>query len=141
MRGKIAFVLGAAVGYVLGSRAGRERYEQIKRGAKTLWNTEPVQQGVGVVQGAVGDGLNTLKNAAMQSGKDVLSTLVQNNSSSSTRTGSGSGSASSGSTGSGSSGAGSKSGSQKSAAKSSGSRSSRSSTTSQKTSQAGDAES
>lgn len=77
MRGKIAFVLGAAVGYVLGTRAGRERYEQIKRGAQTLWKTEPVQQGVDVVQGAVGDGLNTLKSAAMQSGKDMLSSLMQ----------------------------------------------------------------
>lgn len=83
MRGKIAFVLGAAVGYVLGTRAGRERYEQIKRGAQTLWKTEPVQQGVDVVQGAVGDGLHTLKSAAMQSGKDMLSSLMQQGQSSS----------------------------------------------------------
>ena len=53
MKGKIAFVLGAAVGYVLGSRAGRGRYEQIKRGAQNVWNTEPVQKGVGLVKGAL----------------------------------------------------------------------------------------
>ncbi len=39
----IGFVAGAAVGYVLGTRAGRQRYEQIKRGSKRLWQSEPVQ--------------------------------------------------------------------------------------------------
>jgi hypothetical protein len=53
MKGKLAFILGAAVGYVLGTRAGRERYEQIKRGAQRVWRTEPVQRGVGLVKGAV----------------------------------------------------------------------------------------
>lgn len=33
MRGKILFATGIAVGYVLGTRAGRERYEQIKKAA------------------------------------------------------------------------------------------------------------
>ncbi|MDR6939511.1 hypothetical protein [Arcanobacterium hippocoleae] len=36
-------VLG--LGYVLGARAGRERYEQIKKQAKKLWNSAPVQKG------------------------------------------------------------------------------------------------
>ncbi len=30
MKGKIGLVVGLGVGYVLGTRAGRERYEQIK---------------------------------------------------------------------------------------------------------------
>jgi len=38
---------GGVVGYVLGTRAGRERYAQIKRGAKQVWASEPVQSGVG----------------------------------------------------------------------------------------------
>ena len=29
MRGKVGLVIGLGVGYVLGTRAGRERYEQI----------------------------------------------------------------------------------------------------------------
>src|SRR5690625_5930787 len=36
MKGKVAFALGAVVGYVLGSRAGREHYEKIKDQAKAL---------------------------------------------------------------------------------------------------------
>ena len=39
----IGFVTGAAVGYVLGTRAGRARYEQIKQGAHRLWTSDPVQ--------------------------------------------------------------------------------------------------
>ncbi len=44
--GKISFLLGAAVGYVLGARAGQQRYEQIKSGATQLWQSKPVQQQV-----------------------------------------------------------------------------------------------
>lgn len=47
MRGKIGIAVGLAAGYVLGSRAGRERYEQIKSEFLKLWNTDPVQKQVG----------------------------------------------------------------------------------------------
>lgn len=70
MRGKFAFVLGAAIGYLLGTRAGRERYEQIKRGAKALWGTEPVQRGVTVVRDAVdehaGDAISYVRRASAE---------------------------------------------------------------------------
>lgn len=72
MKGKIAFVLGAAVGYVLGTRAGRERYEQIKRGAITLWETAPVQRGAQVVRDAAQARVDQVKEAAVQAGKGLL---------------------------------------------------------------------
>lgn len=50
MKGKILFVVGLGVGYVLGTRAGRERYEQISRAAERVWNRPDVQQGVGTVK-------------------------------------------------------------------------------------------
>ncbi len=50
MKGKILFVVGLGVGYVLGTRAGRERYEQISRAAQNVWNRPQVQQGVGSVK-------------------------------------------------------------------------------------------
>jgi hypothetical protein len=50
MRGKILFVVGLGVGYVLGTRAGRERYEQIRKAAENVWNMPAVQQGVGTVK-------------------------------------------------------------------------------------------
>ena len=43
----IRLLVGAAIGYVLGSRAGRERYEQIKRWA--------AKGATGVVRATVGD--------------------------------------------------------------------------------------
>ena len=39
-------VTGIAVGYVLGARAGRERYVEIKRSMSRLWNDPRVQQQV-----------------------------------------------------------------------------------------------
>ncbi|WP_435200575.1 hypothetical protein [Janibacter sp. GS2] len=43
---KLSFVLGAAAGYVLGARAGRRRYEQIRSGTQKLWQSQPVQSQV-----------------------------------------------------------------------------------------------
>jgi hypothetical protein len=51
MKGKILLVTGLAAGYVLGSRAGRERYEQIKTAWLKLYETEPVQKQVRNAQG------------------------------------------------------------------------------------------
>ncbi|HWM15561.1 MAG TPA: hypothetical protein VNP97_03125 [Microbacterium sp.] len=50
MRGKVGLVIGLAAGYVLGTRAGRERYEQIKTQVEKVWNLEPVQEQVGKVK-------------------------------------------------------------------------------------------
>ena len=50
MRGKVGLVIGLAAGYVLGARAGRERYEQIKAQVDKVWNLEPVQEQVGKVK-------------------------------------------------------------------------------------------
>jgi hypothetical protein len=36
MRYRLTFVVGLTVGYVLGARAGRERYEQLRRGAERI---------------------------------------------------------------------------------------------------------
>lgn len=77
MKGKIAFVLGAAAGYVLGSRAGRERYEQIKNGAQTLWNTAPVQRGVGLVRDAAQTRVDEFKATATRAGKNALAAFLR----------------------------------------------------------------
>lgn len=46
MKGKILLVTGLAVGYLLGTRAGRERYEEIKTAANKLWADPRVQKPV-----------------------------------------------------------------------------------------------
>ncbi|MFI9610694.1 YtxH domain-containing protein [Streptomyces sp. NPDC052023] len=52
MRYRLTFVVGLAVGYVLGTRAGRERYEQLKKTARQFAQNPAVR--------------NTAETAAMQ---------------------------------------------------------------------------
>jgi hypothetical protein len=53
---KAAFVTGLGIGYVLGARAGRERYEQIQRAYRAVRENPTVQETAGVV-GAQASGL------------------------------------------------------------------------------------
>ena len=55
MKGKIGLVVGLGVGYVLGTRAGHERYEQIKTQWLKVWHLDPVQEQVEKVKDFVGD--------------------------------------------------------------------------------------
>lgn len=55
MRGKILFATGAAVGYVLGTRAGRKRYEQMKSAALKVWESPGVQKQVNAVEDFVAE--------------------------------------------------------------------------------------
>ena len=50
MRGKLMFISGLAAGFVLGSRAGREKYEEITANAKKVWEHPTVQEAAGVAQ-------------------------------------------------------------------------------------------
>jgi hypothetical protein len=50
MRGKLMFITGLAAGFVLGSRAGREKYEEIRSSAKKVWENPTVQEAAGVAQ-------------------------------------------------------------------------------------------
>jgi hypothetical protein len=60
--GKLSWGLGLGVGYVLGARAGRARYEQIRRAASGLLGRPEVQQALeqartaapAPLQGAIG---------------------------------------------------------------------------------------
>lgn len=47
--GKTTFVVGLGIGYVLGARAGRERYESIRRTARQVKDSPAVQEAAGVV--------------------------------------------------------------------------------------------
>jgi hypothetical protein len=50
MRGKMMFLGGLAAGFVLGSRAGREKYEEIVQAARKVKEHPTVQEATGVVQ-------------------------------------------------------------------------------------------
>lgn len=50
MRGKALFIGGLAAGWVLGTRAGRERYEQLLDAVRKVKEHPTVQEAAGVVQ-------------------------------------------------------------------------------------------
>lgn len=50
MKNKAVFLMGGAVGYVLGTRAGRQQFEKIKVQAQKVWENPKVQETVSGVQ-------------------------------------------------------------------------------------------
>ncbi len=46
MRGKTAFLVGGVIGYVMGTRAGREQFEKIAGQARRVWEDPRVQEKV-----------------------------------------------------------------------------------------------
>ena len=62
--GKLGMLVGAAVGYVLGAKAGRERYEQITTGARQLLDKPQVKKVVDSVPGDLGARMEQVANKA-----------------------------------------------------------------------------
>ena len=52
---KLSFLLGGAVGYVLGARAGHERYESIVALGRRVGGSQTVQSAAGVLQAQLDD--------------------------------------------------------------------------------------
>jgi len=49
------FLLGAALGYVLGAKAGRDRYDEIMRTYRRIVDHPLVQGAAGVVRAKIGE--------------------------------------------------------------------------------------
>jgi hypothetical protein len=64
MPSKLTFLTGFAAGYVLGSRAGRARYEQIKRAARSFAANPTVQSTASTLQHQAGEALVAAKDKA-----------------------------------------------------------------------------
>lgn len=77
MKGKLAFVLGAGVGYVLGTRAGRAQFEKIKGWASDAWHDPRVQSTVDDLEskaaGFAKDQGGALKDKAVDAVKSAVS--------------------------------------------------------------------
>ena len=54
MRYRVTFIAGFAAGFIVGARAGRERYEQIARLAHSVADNPAVQQAAGAIQAQAG---------------------------------------------------------------------------------------
>jgi hypothetical protein len=69
---KATFLAGFATGYVLGSRAGRARYEQIREAARAFARNPAVQSTASTLQHQAGDALSTAKDKAASSLSSTL---------------------------------------------------------------------
>ena len=58
---KLSFLAGFGAGYVLGARAGRERYEQIRRTWNSAKDDPRLQSIAGMVQAKADDALSTVR--------------------------------------------------------------------------------
>lgn len=58
---KLSFLAGFGVGYVLGSKAGRERYEQIRRAYAQAKDDPRLQSLAGLAQARADDVLSSLR--------------------------------------------------------------------------------
>ena len=76
MKGKLLFVAGAGVGSVLGARAGRKRYEQIRTNAKKVWDDPKVQRQVDNAAGFVKDHTPDVAHAVVGGAKKVVGTVT-----------------------------------------------------------------
>lgn len=61
MRNKLIFLAGVGVGYVLGARAGRERYEQLARVGRKFRENPTVQETAGILQAQAGGLVSSAK--------------------------------------------------------------------------------
>jgi hypothetical protein len=64
--GKLSFFVGFGAGYVLGAKAGTERYEQLKRLYENVVSSPGFKQASGKAKEAVGTGLEQAKEKASE---------------------------------------------------------------------------
>lgn len=83
MRGRVGLMLGFGAGYVLGSKAGRERYEQLRRLYENVQNSPAFQRATGRAKDAVGSGLDSARDLASE-GVSKVTEVVKDRKSSDT---------------------------------------------------------
>jgi hypothetical protein len=64
MKGRMGLFIGMGAGYVLGAKAGRERYVQLKRLYDNLTSSPTFRRAKAKAKEAAGSGLGTAKDAA-----------------------------------------------------------------------------
>ena len=69
MMGKLKWLVGFGAGYVLGARAGRERYDQIAGKAQELWSDPRVQEKAGQAQQVVKEKADQAQQVVKEQGR------------------------------------------------------------------------
>ncbi|MCP2338730.1 hypothetical protein [Actinomadura rupiterrae] len=68
MKYRVTFAVGVAVGYVLGTRAGRERYDQIRKASQRMAESPAVQGAAEAVRERASDARERVAGAARERG-------------------------------------------------------------------------
>ena len=76
MKGKVLLIVGLGVGYVLGARAGRERYDQIAEAVGKVWKSPRVQKQVDRSMDFVNDKVDAVMDIAAVGAKNVVSRVT-----------------------------------------------------------------
>lgn len=76
MRGKFLFIAGAAVGYVVGTRQGRQAYVKLKSRAEDLWNRPAVQNSVDSAREFVKENVPVVGEKVARAGKKAATTVA-----------------------------------------------------------------
>ncbi len=71
MRGRLGLLIGFGAGYVLGAKAGTERYEQLRRLYDNLTSSPTFQQASGKAKEAVGSGFEVARDKASEQATKV----------------------------------------------------------------------
>lgn len=76
MIGKMQFIAGLGVGYVLGTRSGRERYQQMKDKAQDMWQDPRVQDRADYAQEVLKEKASDVSSAVAAKVSDVGSAVA-----------------------------------------------------------------
>ena len=81
MRGRLGMLIGFGAGYVLGAKAGNERYEQLRRLYDNLVTSPGFQQATGRAREAASSGIGSAKDKAAEGVSKVTSAVKERGSS------------------------------------------------------------
>jgi hypothetical protein len=81
MRGRVGLFLGFGAGYVLGAKAGTERYDQLMRLYENMLQSPKVKEATGKAKGTVGTGFEQAREKAKEGRSKVSSSMSQRRSS------------------------------------------------------------
>ncbi|MDQ3767201.1 MAG: hypothetical protein M3346_07635 [Actinomycetota bacterium] len=82
MRGRVGLFIGFGAGYVLGAKAGTERYDQLMRLYENMLQSPKVKEATGKAKGTVGTGFEQAREKAKEGRVKVGSSRSQRRSSS-----------------------------------------------------------
>lgn len=80
MKNKLLLLVGTGIGYVLGARAGREKYDSLVEQAQTLWGDPRVQDAVSTAKTSTGSAFSQAQDQV----KDKVAEVKEKNSDSTT---------------------------------------------------------